>query len=126
MPHAMPLLGTLSRSGYLALCDPVSCDDPLAEPRAIQARAGATVPVKWRVLDAEGAPVSDAEHFAGVTSTAAPAREPDDAGGAGPEYLGDGYWRFHWQTPAAYAGQRRMMTLSLRDGSSRSALLQFS
>ena len=80
MPHAMPLLGTLSRSGYLALCDPVSCDDPLAEPRAIQARAGATLPVKWRVLDAEGAPVSDAEHFAGVTSTAPPASSGSRAG----------------------------------------------
>ena len=125
MPHAMPLLGTLSRTGYLALCDPVSCDDPLAEPRAIQAQAGATVRVKWRVLDDDGAPVSDARHFGGVSSSAAPARDADDAGGSGPEYLGDGYWRFHWQTPLAYAGQRRTMTLSLRDGTSRSALLQF-
>ena len=41
------------------------------------------------------------------------------------DHLGDGYWRFHWQTPLAYAGQRRTMTLSLRDGTSRSALLQF-
>jgi hypothetical protein len=125
MPHAMPLLGTLSRAGYLALCDPVSCDDPLAEPRAIQAQAGATVRVKWRALDADGAPVSDARHFARVSSSAATAREADDAGGSGPEYLGDGYGRFHGQTPIAYAGQRRTMTLSLRDGTSRSALLQF-
>jgi hypothetical protein len=126
MPQAPPLPAARSRPAYLALCDPVSCDDPLAAPRPIRARAGATVPVKWRVLDADGAPVSDAAHFAGVTSAAAPAHGGDAAGGAGPEYLGDGYWRFRWQTPATYAGQRRTMTLALRDGTTRSALLQFS
>ena len=126
MPHATPLLGARSRAAYLALCNPISCDDSLSTPRPARARAGATVPVKWRVLDAEGAPVSDAGHFAGVTSATVTEYTPDAAGGAGPEYLGDGYWRFDWETPAAYAGQRRTMTLALRDGTTRSALLQFS
>jgi hypothetical protein len=124
MPHTTPHFGARSlRSGYLALCEPECSRDPISRSAACKARAGATLPVKWRALDPTGAPVSDRSHFAGLTSTIA--QEEDRAGGTGPQYLGDGYWQFDWQTPATYAGQLRIMTLALRDGSTRTALLDF-
>jgi hypothetical protein len=109
---------------YVALCDPLPCGGPFGAAPVRYARAGATVAVKWRVLDAEGVPVADPAHFAGVTS-AAPLEQEDLARGSGPRYLGDGYWRFLWEIPARYAGQSRTMTLWLQ-GTTRSALLQFS
>jgi len=113
-----------ARTGYLALCEPAGRTDLLAATSAQPVRAGATVPVTWRALDADGAPVADPAHFAGLASAAAPGRE-DRAGGTGPRYLGDGYWRFNWHTPRSYAGERRTMTLRLRDGATRTALLAF-
>ena len=118
------IVARAQRADYVALCDPLPSRDPLGTTPVRYARAGATVPVKWRVLDAEGVPVADPEHFAGVTS-AAPREQEQPARGSGPVYLGDGYWRFLWETPASWMGQSRTMTLRLR-GTTRSALLQFS
>ncbi len=113
-----------TRTGYLALCAPAGRADCLAAPSAQAVRAGTTVPVTWRALDPDGVPVADPQHFAGLSSTAGRGAE-DRAGGTGPRYLGDGYWRYTWHTPRAYAGQRRTMTLALRDGTTRTALLAF-
>ena len=113
-----------ARTGYLALCEPAGRTDLLDAPVAHAVRAGSTVPVTWRALDADGAPVADPRHFAGLSSSGAHEGE-DRAGGTGPRYLGAGYWRFNWQTSGSYAGQRRTMTLALRDGSTRTALLAF-
>ena len=125
MSQAMEQISTCSPSAeYVALCDPLPCGGPFGAPPVRYARAGATVAVKWRVLDAEGVPVADPAHFAGVTS-AAPLEREDLARGSGPLYLGDGYWRFLWEIPARYAGQSRTMTLWL-GGTTRSALLRFS
>lgn len=117
------IISRVARADYVALCDPLPCRDPLCTGPGTSAKAGATVPVKWRVLDAEGAPVADPQHFVGVTS-AAPREQGRLAAGSGPVYLGDGYWRFLWETPSSFAGQSRTMTLWLR-GTTRSALLQF-
>ena len=125
MPQlAQPLAPRPTRTGYLALCEPAGRDELFAAPSAHLVRAGTVLPVTWRALDAGGTPVADPQHFAGIVSSADSGQE-DRAGGTGPRYLGDGYWRFHWHTPGAYAGQRRTMTLRLRDGSSRTALLAF-
>jgi hypothetical protein len=40
-------------------------------------------------------------------------------------YLGGGNWQFNWKTPKAYAGQCRIMTLMLSDGSTQPAEFQF-
>jgi hypothetical protein len=125
MPHlAQQLAPRPTRTGYLALCEPAGKADLFAAPSAQLVGAGAAVPVIWRALDAGGVPIADPRHFAGITSAAARG-EDDRAGGTGPRYLGDGYWRFNWHTPVAYRGERRTMTLRLRDGSSRTALLAF-
>jgi hypothetical protein len=125
MPHLAPQLAPRpTRTGYLALCEPAGKAELFAAPSAQPVRAGGVLPVTWRALDADGAPIADPQHFAGIVSSARPGQE-DRAGGTGPRYLGDGYWRFHWHTPAAHAGERRTMILRLRDGSSRRALLAF-
>jgi hypothetical protein len=113
-----------TRTGYLALCEPAGKTELFAAPSAHAVRAGAMVPVTWRALDADGLPIADPQHFAGLSSSASRGQD-DRAGGTGPRYLGDGYWRFNWQTSGAYAGERRTMTLRLRDGSTRTALLAF-
>lgn len=103
-----------------------------------QAKAGQTIPVKWRVTDATGVPVSDPAHFVSVTSVATSCTDVDSAGSdtievyagtSGLQYLGDGNWQFNWKTPKSYAGQCRTMQLNLADQaglpSRRTAYFQF-
>lgn len=98
------------------------------------ARAGQAIPVKYRLLAADGTPVSDPSSFVSVTSqtngSIACAGLPTDAletysGTSGLQYLGDGYWQFNWKTPKSYAKQCRTMTLTLSDGSAHTAAFQF-
>ena len=89
------------------------------------ANAGQPIPVKWRLTDASGVPISDPSSFVSVTSSAT----PGGCGGSadaietyagstatGLQYLGDGNWQFNWKTPKSYAGQCRTMSLNLKDG----------
>jgi hypothetical protein len=88
------------------------------------ARAGQAIPVKWRLTDYHGAPISSASSFVNVSSVAGAgtcAGVPIDAiedyaGSSGLQYLGDGYWQYNWKTPKNYAGQCRTMRLHLNDG----------
>lgn len=97
------------------------------------AKAGQSIPIKWRITDATGAPISDPNSFVSVTSVATPGACGGTAdaietyaGSSGLQYLGDGYWQFSWKTPASYAGQCRTLTLNLKDGASgRSAAFTF-
>ncbi len=96
------------------------------------AKAGQTIPIKWRLTDANGLPISDPASFVSVTSTttsSACSGTPDTveeyAGSSGLQYLGDGYWQFNWKTPKSYAGQCRTMRLTLGDGTSHTAAFTF-
>jgi len=97
------------------------------------AKAGQTVPVRWRLLDADGNLVSDPASFVSLTSSPASTAcsgGPSDAiesysGGSGLQYLGDGNWQFNWKTPKSYAGQCRTMSVNFSDGSSHRATFQF-
>ena len=81
------------------------------------AKAGQSIPVKWRLTDANGVPVSDPASFAGLYSSQqlcegglpTDAVEEDAAGSSGLQYEGDGYWQFNWKTPKTYAGTCRSM-----------------
>jgi hypothetical protein len=96
---------------------------PLDAPPTVNvANAGRTVPVKWRIVDADGVGVSDPSSFVSVTSSPIGCDGGADtdavetyADGPGLQYLGDGYWQFNWKTPKAFAGQCRVMTLNLAD-----------
>jgi Tol biopolymer transport system component len=98
---------------------------PVDNPPTInKANAGQTIPIKWRLTDQNGVPVSDPASFVSVTSgsTTCNPSDPIDAieaysGSSGLQYLGDGNWQFNWTTPNGYAGQCRIMRLNLSDGS---------
>lgn len=97
-----------------------------------KAKAGQTIPVQFRLLDGNGNPISTSSSFVSLTSagTTCSASEPNDAieqysGGSGLQYLGDGYWQYNWKTAKSYAGQCRILYLTLADGSKASARFQF-
>jgi len=103
-------------------------------PTVNNAKAGQAIPVKWRITDANGMPISDPVSFKGLTSylincnftgDATSAIEEYAAGSSGLQYSGDGYWQFNWKTPKTYAGQCRIMVLTLGDGSIHKADFQF-
>jgi hypothetical protein len=114
---------TYQHSGFLG---------PINSNEVNKAKAGATVPVQFRLLDGAGNPITTASSFVSLTSagTTCSAGEPSDAieqysGGSGLQYLGDGYWQYNWKTSKSYAGQCRIIYLNLADGSKASAKFQF-
>jgi len=92
------------------------------------------VPLKWRLTDADGAPVTN---LMSVTATAvslscAVGTTPDQleeyaAGASGLQNLGNGYYQFNWTTPASYANSCKTLKLNLGEGAGRehTALFQF-
>ncbi len=99
------------------------------------AKAGQAIPVKWRITDPNGVPISDPASFASLTSSGIncgnlsgnteSAVEEYSSGDSGLQYSGDGYWQFNWKTPKTYAGQCRSMVLTLGDGSMHDAVFKF-
>jgi Tol biopolymer transport system component len=96
------------------------------------ANAGAAVPLKWRLLDATGSPVTNltaaAVSVAGIScSNAAPTDtiEQVAAAGSGLTNLGDGYYQLNWKTNKAFAGTCKRMKLDLGEGITRDALFKF-
>ncbi|MGH2808434.1 MAG: PxKF domain-containing protein [Actinomycetota bacterium] len=110
----------------------VGFDPPVDNENIRTVQAGQTVPLKWRLL-LDGDAVSDPASVAAVTS------EPDEEacggtpgkvdetspGRADLQYLGDGRWRFNWQTPKTYAGQCRTLTVLFDDGTQIEARFVF-
>lgn len=95
-------------------------------PAMNDAQAGQTIPIKWRIIDAAGAGVTDPLSFTGMTSYSVSC--PDFAGSSTPvgetaagrsglQNMGGGYWQFNWSTPGSYAGSCRVLQLTLKDGS---------
>lgn len=96
-------------------------------------KAGRSVPLKWRLTDASGAPVLGltTAHVT-VTSLSCSAGVSDDlveettAGGSGLQNLGDGWYQLNWKTPTSYAGSCKTMRLDLGEGLVHTALFKFS
>jgi hypothetical protein len=98
-------------------------------------KAGQSVPVKWRLTDANGAPIGYSSSFVNLYSyqinCVGLAREGTDeveeyAGSSGLQYIGDGYWQFNWKTPKTYADSCRAMYVQFNSGGeSPAALFQF-
>ena len=96
------------------------------------ANAGKSIPVKWRIVDANGAPVTT---WPTVTVTATSlscslGSTPDlieeyAAGASGLQNLGNGYYQFNWATPKSYANSCKTLHLSLGDGADHTAQFQF-
>lgn len=81
------------------------------------AKAGQSIPAKWRLTDANGVPIADPASFVALYSSQqlceggqpTDAVEEDAAGSSGLQYNGDGYWQFNWKTPKDYANTCRSM-----------------
>jgi hypothetical protein len=108
---------------------------PVVNPPALNvANAGQTIPLKWRITDANGNPVLNLENVnVSVVSLSCPAGATTDqveefaSGNSGLQNLGDGYYQFNWKTPKNYAKSCKTLKLDLDEGSGmeRIALFQF-
>jgi len=108
---------------------------PVDNPPVINiAKAGQTIPLKWRITDANGNPVTD---LTDVTVTAVslscPSVPTTDAieeyatSNSGLQNLGDGYYQWNWRSPASYANSCKTLILDLGEGAGfeHLALFQF-
>ena len=97
------------------------------------AKAGQAIPLKWRLTDASGAPVTTlaavsvkVQNVSCSLGSSADQVEEYASGTSGLQNLGDGYYQYNWKTPKAYANSCKMLQLDLGDGSDpRTALFQF-
>jgi CSLREA domain-containing protein len=95
------------------------------------AKAGKTIPLKWRLLDGLGNPVPLPGVTVTVEALACDAGSSVDevgeyaAGTSGLQDLGDGYYQFNWVTPKSYANSCKTLLLDLGEGITRTALFQF-
>jgi predicted outer membrane repeat protein len=113
----------------------VGFTSPVDNPPVMNiAKAGQTIPLKWRLLYSDGTPVTN---LADVTVTAASlacsaGTSPDQVdeyatGESGLQNLGDGYYQWNWKTPKSYANSCKTLNLDLGEGASNehTALFQF-
>jgi hypothetical protein len=102
------------------------------DPGLNNAKAGQAIPLKWRVTDSAGAPVSTlatvsvtAVGLGCLAGTTADQVEEYAAGASGLQNLGDGYYQYNWKTLASYAGSCKTVRVDLGDGITRSAAFSF-
>jgi hypothetical protein len=81
-------------------------------------KAGQAIPLKWRLTDALGRPITDltsvvvkSVNLNCVTSAPSDMLEEYAAGSSGLQNLGDGTYQFNWKTPAIYAGTCKSIAL---------------
>ena len=89
------------------------------------AKAGKTVPIKFRLTDANGAPVSDPSSIVGLVTTNVSCNVYKNirtdaievySTGTGLQYLGNGYWQYNWQIPNSYKNTCLSIQIQLNDG----------
>jgi hypothetical protein len=97
-----------------------------------QARAGQAIPLKWRILDGRGSPVTGQSYaeltvvdLACASGSTVDQLEEYSAGESGLQEIGDGYYQLNWKTPRTYAGSCKALQLRLGDGAVRTAHFQF-
>jgi hypothetical protein len=89
------------------------------------AKAGQTIPLKWRLTDANGDPVTNLSSVSATAvglqcaaGTSADQVSEYASGASGLQNLGDGYYQFNWATPKSYANSCKTLRLNLSEGSS--------
>jgi hypothetical protein len=97
-----------------------------------QVKAGQGIPIKWRVLDAAGAPVTS---LSSATITASGMScalgggldqiEETTAAAVGLHNLGNGYYELVWKSPKTYASSCRTLHVDIGDGVLHDAGFQF-
>ena len=95
-------------------------------------KAGQAVPLRWRLVKADGTPVTNlATASLRVTTlpcadgTTGDLLEEVAAGSSGLLNLGNGYYQLNWKTPKTYAQSCKTLRLDLGEGVEREALFRF-
>lgn len=105
---------------------------PLQNPSVLNViKAGRSIPLRWRVVDANGAPVTNLVSAA-VTATAiscpnATENRINTYGGNNGQLqnLGNGYYQLDWMAASSLRGYCRRLDLDLGDGQVHPALFKF-
>jgi len=108
---------------------------PVDNPPVLNiAKAGQTIPLKWRITDADGNPVTNltsvsvtAVGLACSVGTTVDLIEEYYAGNSGLLNMGNGYYQWNWKTPKTYAYSCKTLRLNLGEGAGyeHNALFQF-
>jgi hypothetical protein len=106
---------------------------PVDDPDVLNVgKAGQAVPLRWRLVHADGTPVTDLAG-ASVRVSSLPCSdgitgdlvEEVAAGSSGLLNLGEGYYQLNWKSPKAYAQSCKTLHLDLGEGVEREALFRF-
>ena len=124
---------TTASANYRVAYDFIGFSSPVNNNNVLNsAKAGQTIPLKWRLLDAAGNPVTNlssatvkVQSLACGSGTSVDPVEEYATGSSGLQNLGDGYYQFNWKTPTSYAKSCKTMQLDLGEGAPRTALFQF-
>jgi hypothetical protein len=120
---ACPYAVTYAFGGFFT---PVDNLDANGDPILNVVKAGRTIPLKWRLTDATGAPVTNLTSaeisVVGIPCTADAALDQLEelaATGSGLQHLGDGNYQLNWKSPTGYANSCKRLRLDLAEGSTR-------
>lgn len=103
-------------------------------PTLNSANSGQAIPLKWRITDANGNPITNLSNVSvAVVGFACPLGATTDqvqeyaTGNSGLLNQGNGYYQFNWKTPKTYANSCKTLKLDLGEGvgSERTAQFQF-
>jgi hypothetical protein len=118
--------------GFAGFFAPVDNLDATGNPVLNVVKAGQALPLKWRLTDASGVPITTLASAqvtaAGITCTAGATTDQLEevaAGASGLQNLGDGNYQLNWKSPTSYAGSCKRLRLDLGDGSSHTADFKF-
>jgi probable HAF family extracellular repeat protein len=106
---------------------------PIDNPSVLNVvKAGQAVPLKWRLVRADGTPVTDlasvslrASTLPCADGTTSDQLEETATGSSGLQNLGYGNYQFNWKTPKSYARSCKTLHLDLGEGVERTALFRF-
>ena len=101
---------------YAGFLDPVNNNGVLNV-----AKAGQVIPLKWRLTDATGAPVTTlvtaAVTITDLSCAIGSSEDQVEEYAAGLQNLGNGYYQLNWKTPDGYAKSCKTLHLDLGEGS---------
>lgn len=102
---------------------------PVSNTALNTVRAGQPIPLKWRLTDARGAPVTGLStvqvRVTDNCSAESTPRTTEESALGGLQNLGDGDYQFNWKTPRSYAGSCKTLQLDLGDGVIHTARFSF-
>jgi len=94
--------------------------------------AGRTVPLRWRLLHADGSPMTTlgsakvtATNLSCLSGAPTDDLEQTTTEASGLKNLGNGYYQFNWATPKDFANSCRALRLDVGDGVVHEALFKF-